>query len=69
MLKIHPAVQVELNMLREMFPGKCELNFDDYAVYFGISRRYAPQHLARLNGGAAKAGIQADRSALQLHDV
>ena len=48
-MAIHPAIQEELDMLKERFPGKTELSFDDYAEYFGISRGFAPQHFSRLN--------------------
>ena len=51
---IHPAIQEELDMLRERFPGKVELTLDDYADYFGISRHYASQHLSRTNAGGIK---------------
>jgi hypothetical protein len=53
---IHPAIQEELNMLRERFPGKVELTLDDYALYFGIGRRYACQHFGLKNRGPQKIG-------------
>jgi hypothetical protein len=53
---LHPAIQDELNMLRERFPGKPELTLDDYADYFGISRHYASQHFNRMNKGRVKIG-------------
>jgi hypothetical protein len=46
---MHPAIEEELTMLRERFPGKTELNLNEYAEYFGISRRYAPHHFSRIN--------------------
>lgn len=55
-MKIHPAVQEELDMLRERFPGVAELTLDEYAAYWGIARRYASQHFSRANGGAQKIG-------------
>ena len=51
---IHPAIQEELDMLRERFPGKQELLLDDYADYFGIDRHYASQHFYRINTGRLK---------------
>jgi hypothetical protein len=45
---IHPAIKEELDMLKELFPGKVELTLDEYAVYFGLNRRYAPQHFRRM---------------------
>jgi hypothetical protein len=53
---MHPAIQEELEMLRERFPGKNELTFVEYAEYFGISRKFAPQHFARINRGPDKIG-------------
>jgi len=54
MSKIHPAIQEELDMLRERFPGKQELNLNDYAAYFEIDRHYASQHFSRINSGKRK---------------
>lgn len=51
---IHPAIQEELDMLRERFPNKQELTLDDYAAYFGIDRHYASQHFHRINCGRLK---------------
>lgn len=51
---IHPAIQEELDMLRERFPGKQELTLDDYASYFCIDRHYASQHFYRINAGKLK---------------
>ena len=48
-MALHPAIQEELDMLKERFPGKVELTLDDYADYFGISRSYAAQHFDRIN--------------------
>jgi hypothetical protein len=55
-MAIHPAIQEELDMLRERFPGKYELTLSDYADYFGISRHYASQHFNRMNRGREKIG-------------
>lgn len=55
-MAIHPAIQEELNMLKERFPGKQELTLDDYAEYFGINRQYAPKHFHRKNQGINKIG-------------
>ena len=46
---MHPAVKEELDMLKEQFPNKTAMTLDDYAEYFGISRRYAPEHFAKAN--------------------
>ena len=51
---MHGAVKEELTMLRERFPGKCELDLGLYAEYFGIRRQYAPQHFRNLNQGPVK---------------
>lgn len=51
---IHPAIQEELDMLRERFPDKAELTLDEYAEYFEIGRHYACQHFSRINAGANK---------------
>ncbi len=51
---IHPAIQEELDMLKERFPTKLELTLDDYAEYFGIDRHYASQHFSRINAGKIK---------------
>lgn len=51
---IHPAIQEELDMLRERFPGKQELLLEDYADYFHIDRHYASQHFYRINCGKVK---------------
>ena len=51
---IHPAIQEELDMLKERFPGKQELFLDDYADYFHIDRHYASQHFNRINDGKLK---------------
>jgi len=53
-MAIHPAIEEELSMLRERFPGKAELTLDDYAEYFGINRHYAAQHFFRTNRGPQK---------------
>ena len=53
-MAIHRAIQEELDMLRERFPGKNELSLDDYADYFGISRRYASQHFNHINESKIK---------------
>ena len=47
--KIHPAIQEELDMLRERYPNKTEITLDEYADYFGLERKYAGQHFRRLN--------------------
>jgi hypothetical protein len=51
---IHPAIQEELDMLKERFPGKQELFLEDYADYFHIDRHYASQHFYRINCGKLK---------------
>ena len=51
---IHPAIQEELDMLRERFPGKAELTLDEYSVYFGIDRHYASQHFNKINRSECK---------------
>ena len=51
---LHQAIQEELDMLKERFPGKVELTLDEYAEYFGISRKYAPQHFSIINTGKNK---------------
>ena len=48
-MALHQAIQEELEMLRERFPGAVELTLDQYAEYFGINRRYAPQHFNKMN--------------------
>jgi hypothetical protein len=53
---MHPAIQEELDMLHERFPGKCELTLDEYAEYFNIDRKYAPEHFAKMNHGPDKIG-------------
>ena len=53
---IHPAIQEELDMLRERFPGKNELTLDEYADYNGIGRRNAARHFRRANEGRHKIG-------------
>jgi hypothetical protein len=47
--RLHKAVAEELQMLKERYPDRAELTLDDYADYWGISRRFAAQHLQRLN--------------------
>jgi len=54
MANLHPAIEEELNMLKERFPGKLELTLDDYADYFSIDRHYASQHFSRINKGRYK---------------
>jgi len=54
MAAIHPAIQEELDMLRERFPGKNELTLDEYADYNGIGRRNAPRHFRQANEGRYK---------------
>ncbi|MDR2532133.1 MAG: hypothetical protein LBC82_04745 [Oscillospiraceae bacterium] len=54
MVNTHPAIQEELEMLKERFPGKLELTLDEYADYFGIGRHYACQHFSRINSGKNK---------------
>ena len=53
---MHPAISEELSMLKERFPGKSELSLDDYAEYFGLRRKYAPQHFYNINRGQNKIG-------------
>ena len=53
---IHPAIQEELNMLRERFPGKNELTLDEYADYNGIGRKNASRHFRKANEGRYKIG-------------
>ena len=53
---MHPAIQEELDMLRERFPGKAELTLDEYAAYFGIGRMNAAKHFNLQNAGRNKIG-------------
>ena len=53
---MHPAIQEELDMLKERFPGKVELTLDEYAEYNNISRRNAPRHFRTANNGKNKIG-------------
>ncbi len=53
-MNLHPAIEEELEMLREKFPGKTELTLDDYAAYFEINRQYASKHFLRKNNGPLK---------------
>jgi len=55
-MSVHPAINEELAMLHERFPGKLELTLDDYAEYFGIGRRNAPRHFNHANSGKHKIG-------------
>jgi hypothetical protein len=41
-------------MLKERYPNKAELSLEDYADFWGISRRFAAQHLQRINKGRVK---------------
>jgi len=54
MSSIHPAIQEELDMLREKFPGKVELTLDEYAEHNRIGRRHAARHFNKANSGARK---------------
>jgi len=56
MATTHPAIQEELNMLRERYPGKNELTLDDYADYNAIGRRNAARHFRQANEGRHKIG-------------
>ena len=51
---LHAAVEEELSMLKTRFPGKVEMTLDDYAEYFGVTRKYAPQHFSNINCGRCK---------------
>ena len=53
-MAIHPAISEELEMLRERFPGKNEMTLNEYADYFGIDRKNACHHFARINNGKIK---------------
>ena len=53
-MALHPAIQEELDMLKERFPGKTEMSLDEYAEYFGISRGFAAQHFSRINEKPSK---------------
>jgi hypothetical protein len=37
-------IAIELNMLRERYPGKSEITYDEYADYFDIGRHHASAH-------------------------
>jgi len=54
MAAIHPAIQEELDMLRERFPGMTELTLDEYAEYHRIGRRNAARHFRSANRGVRK---------------
>jgi len=51
---MHLAIEEELSMLKERFPGKSEMTLDEYAVYFCITRHYASQHFSNINMGTIK---------------
>ena len=53
-MAVHPAIIEEMDMLRELFPGKTELTLDDYAAYFDIDRTYASKHFSRKNSSRFK---------------
>jgi len=46
---LHPAIQEELDMLKERFPGKLELSLNEYAEYFDIKRDNADRHFRNVN--------------------
>lgn len=41
---MHDTIATELAMLRQRYPDKTELTFDEYANYFDIGRHHASQH-------------------------
>jgi hypothetical protein len=52
--RLYSAAAEELQTLKERYPDRAELTLDDYADYWGISRRFASQHLQRLNQSKIK---------------
>ena len=43
-MSMNDNIAIELNMLRERYPGKSELTYVEYADYFGIGRHHASWH-------------------------
>jgi len=56
MSKLHPAIEEEIQQLRERYPGKAELTLEEYADYFNIGRRNAARHFKNANEGRHKIG-------------
>ena len=47
MQNLHPLIRAELDNLSLAFPGQSQINMDEYAWFYKIDRRAAPQHLKR----------------------
>ena len=66
MQNLHPLIRAELDNLSLAFPGQSQINMDEYAWLYKISRRAAVQHLKRLGIPYTKEGRQIFVSLLDL---
>ena len=63
---MHKLVKAELDNLELQFPGKCQLDLDQYAELYNIGRRTASRHLRRRGIPATKEGRELYISTLDL---
>jgi len=53
---MHQAIRDELENLALQFPGRSQIDLDEYAALYKIDRKYASKHLKRRGIPATKEG-------------